>query len=75
LLRYCQRASKKKGFLEDLEVMAEQVAFAEEGLTWTRERVKNQIFSDKVWAIGGPFTTSYVTVKKNNLDCYLPKNL
>jgi hypothetical protein len=75
LLGYCRRASKKKGFSENPDVMTERVAFAEEGLTWTRERVENQIFSDKVWAMGGPFTTSYVTVKKDGSDRYLPENL
>jgi len=42
LLGYCRRASKKKGFLEELDVLEEQV------ITWTRERVENQIFSDEV---------------------------
>jgi hypothetical protein len=55
--------------------MAEQVNFAEEGLTWSRERVKNQAFSDEVWAMGGLFTTSYVTVKKDGSNRYLPENL
>jgi hypothetical protein len=41
LLGYCQRASKKKGFSEDPQVMQERVVFAEEGLIWTRERVEN----------------------------------
>jgi len=75
LLGYCRRVSKKKGFSDNPEVKEERVAFAEEGLTWTRERIENQIFSDEVWAMGGPFTTSYVTVKKDGSDCYLPENL
>ena len=74
-LGYCRRVSKKKGFSDNLEVKEERVAFVEEGLTWTRERIENQIFSDEVWAMGGPFTTSYVTVKKDGSDCYLPENL
>ena len=48
LLGYCRRVSKKKGFSEEPDVLEERVAFAQDGITWTRERVENQIFSDKV---------------------------
>src|SRR5947209_8249890 len=48
LLGYCRRASKKKGFLEEPDVLEERVTFAQEGITWTRERVENQIFSDEI---------------------------
>jgi hypothetical protein len=42
--------------------MRQRVAFAMEGLTWSRERLFSQAFSDEVWAHGGAFTQSYVTV-------------
>lgn len=66
---------EKKGFLEEPDVLKERVTFAQEGITWTRESVGNQIFSNKVWVIGGLFTISYVTIKKDGSDCYNPKNL
>lgn len=59
---YCRRASKKKGFSTDPRVIALRKAFAEEAITWSRERVQRQIFSDEVWAMGGAHTTSFVTV-------------
>ena len=48
--------------------MAERVAFAREGLTWTPERLFLQIFSDEVWAHGGAYTQSHVTVKLDGSD-------
>ena len=33
------------------------------------------MFSDEVWIMGGAHTTSYVTIKKNGSDQYLPENL
>ncbi len=33
------------------------------------------MFSDEVWAIGGTHTTSYVTVKEDGSDRFLPENL
>jgi hypothetical protein len=55
--------------------MKERVDFAKEGLTLSRERVENQIFSDEVWAMGGPFTTSYVTDLHilSHLQAYKPR--
>jgi len=55
--------------------MAERVAFAEEGITWSRERVQKQMFSDEVWAMGGAYTDSWVTVKEDGSDRFLPENL
>jgi len=54
--------AKRKGFSDDPAVMRQRVAFAMEGLTWSRERLFSQAFSDEVWAYGGAFTQSYVTV-------------
>ena len=33
------------------------------------------MFTDEVWAMGGAHTTSYVTVKQDGSDRYLPENL
>jgi hypothetical protein len=70
LLGYCRRISKRKGFSEDPIVMQERVAFAREGLTWTKERVLQQIFYDEVWATSGAHTIEYVTCKKDGSDRY-----
>ena len=59
---YGRRVAKRKGFSRDPIIMAARVTFATEGLTWTRERLRRQVFSDEVWAQGGAFTESYVTV-------------
>src|SRR5271165_2194899 len=75
LLGYCRRTSKKKGYSEDPEVMAERLAFAQDGITWSRARLESQLFTDEVWAMGGAHTTSYVTVRKDGLDRYWPANL
>jgi hypothetical protein len=48
LIRYSRRVAKQKGFSDDPQVMDERLAFAEEGITWTLERVFHQIFSDEV---------------------------
>jgi hypothetical protein len=66
--------AKRKGFSDDPEVMAKRLAFAQEGITWTLDRLFHQIFSDEVWAMGGAHTQSYVTVKEDgsnrlNLEC------
>jgi hypothetical protein len=68
LVGYGRRVAKKKGFSDDPEVMQERVDFAEEGLTWTPDRLFHQIFSDEVWAMGGAHTQSYVTVKEDGSD-------
>ena len=36
---YGRRVAKRKGFSDDPSVMAYRVAFAREGLTWSRERL------------------------------------
>jgi hypothetical protein len=59
---YGRRVAKRKGFSDDPQVMAYRVRFAEEGLTWSEARLKQQVFSDEVWAYGGAFTQSFVTV-------------
>ena len=48
LLGYCQRTSKMKGYSEDLEVMAERLAFAQDGVTWSRARLESQLFTNEV---------------------------
>ena len=52
--------------------MRERVDFAEEAITWTPERLFNQIFSDEVWAMGGAHTRQYVTVKEDGSDRFDP---
>ena len=47
---------KRKGFSDDPAVMAERLAFAEVGITWLLHRVRQQIYSDEVWAHGGAYT-------------------
>lgn len=59
---YGRRVAKRKGFSSDPRVMAQRLAFAQEAITWTRERLYRQAFSDEVWAHGGAFTQAYVTV-------------
>jgi hypothetical protein len=56
LIGYGRRVAKRKGFSDDPEVMQERVDFAEEGKTWTPDRLYYQIFSDEVWAMGGAHT-------------------
>src|SRR5436190_2931024 len=75
LLGYWRRTSKKKGFSDDPDVKQERLAFAHQGLSWTRSRLYVQMFTDEVWASGGAHTTSYVTVKKDGSDRFLPENL
>ena len=75
LLGYCRRASKKKGFSTDLDVCQERLTFVQEAVQWPKERVNTQIFADEVWAMGGAHTTSYVIVKQDGSDRYLPENL
>jgi hypothetical protein len=36
---YCRRVARKKGFSEDPDVCRQQREFAEDGITWSRERV------------------------------------
>ena len=72
LVGYGRRVAIKKGFSEDLDVMRERVDFAEEAITWTPERLFNQIFSDEVWAMGGAHTRQYVTVKEDGSDRFDP---
>jgi hypothetical protein len=63
-----RRVAVRKGFSDDPEVKAERLQFAREGLTWSRQRLNNQMFSDEVWAHGGAHTQSYVTVKLDGTD-------
>jgi hypothetical protein len=74
-LGYCRRKAHKKGFSDDPRVWAQRVAFAQEGITWDRERLQRQMFSDEVWAFGGAHTESWVTVKEDGSDRYWPENL
>jgi len=75
LLGYGRKTSKRKGFSQDPEVCVERFAFAREGITWTPERLFQQIFSDEVWAHGGAYTQQYVTCKLDNSDRYSSENL
>lgn len=61
-LGYSRRVAKRKGFSDDPAVIRKRLAFAEEGKTWSRERLYRQAFSDEVWAHGGAFAQSFVTV-------------
>ena len=72
---YCRRTSKRKGFSDDEGVMALRKAFAEDAITWSRERVQRQMFTDEVWAMGGAHTTSFVTVLADGSERYLPECL
>jgi hypothetical protein len=74
-LGYCRRKSHKKGFSDDPRVWAQRLAFIEEGITWDRDRVQRQMFSDEVWAMGGAHTESWVIVKEDGSDRYWPENL
>jgi hypothetical protein len=73
LVGYGRRVAKRKGFSDDPEVMQERVDFAEEGLTWTPERLFHQVFSDEVWTMGGAHTQSYITVKEDGSDRLNPE--
>src|SRR5436190_17984909 len=75
LLDYCRRTLKKKGFLDNPAVKEERLIFARQGLFWTRSRLQVQIFMDEIWALGGAYTPSYVTVKKDGSAWYFPDNL
>ena len=67
-LGYTRRASKKKGFSTDPAVMARRLAFAQEAIQWSRERLYNQVFSDEVWVIGRVHITSHITVLTDHLE-------
>ena len=69
---YGRRTAKRKGFSDDPVVKAERLAFTEEGIQWSLERLMQQIFSDEVWASGGAYTQEYVTVKEDGSDQYSP---
>jgi hypothetical protein len=68
LVGYSRRVAKRKGFSDDPEVCQERFDFATEAKGWSKERLYRQIFSDEVWAHGGAFTQSYVTVKEDGSD-------
>ena len=72
---YVRRTSKKKGFSNDLDVMAERVEFAREGITWIEQRLFQQMFIDEVQAMGGLHTVLYVTVKEDGSDRYNLQNV
>jgi hypothetical protein len=67
--------SYKKGFSDDLRVIAKRLAFAQDGITWRRDRVQRIYFTDEVWVIGGAHTDLYVTIKIDNFDRFLPECL
>jgi hypothetical protein len=72
---YVRRTTPKKGFSNDPAVKSERLEFAEEGITWDRTRLYNQMFSDEVWAMGGAHTVQYVTVKEDGSDTFLPETV
>jgi hypothetical protein len=45
---YSRQVAKRKGSSDNLAVIRQRVAFAQEGLTWTQERLYRQAFSDEV---------------------------
>jgi ribosomal protein S14 len=47
-LNYCRRTAKKKGFSEDAKVCRQRREFAEDGITWGRERVQRVCFTNEV---------------------------
>ena len=53
----------------------ERLRFAEDGVTWTRERVQRVCFTDEVWAFGGAHTSLYITILKDKSNRLLPKNV
>jgi len=59
---YGRRVAKRKGFSDDPGVADLRVQFAEIAKHWSLDRLMQQVFSDEVWAFGGAFTQSYVTV-------------
>ena len=72
---YVRRTAPRKGFSDDPVVCAERLAFAQQGITWDRARLYNQMFSDEVWAMGGAHTVQYVTVKEDGTEKFLPETL
>jgi hypothetical protein len=72
---YKRRTAPRKGFSDDPTVMAERLAFAQEAITWDRERLYRQIFSDEVWAMGGAYTVQYITVKEDGTETFLPETV
>ena len=72
-LGYGRRVSRKKRFSEDPRVMQERLTFAEDGITWPRERVQRVAFSDEVWAFGRAHTSAYVTMKLDGSKGLLPE--
>ena len=70
LLGYSRKVSKKKGYLDNLDVIAERLAFAQEAITWTPKRLRLQIFLDEVQAHRGAHTQQYVSCKLDNSDRY-----
>lgn len=70
---YGRRIAKRKGFSDDPRVKADRLAFTKEGVTWSRERVRKQMFSNVVWASSGAHTQSYITIKADGSDRYNPE--
>lgn len=48
--------------------MAKRLAFAQEAIQWSRERLQNTVFADEVQATGGAHTVSYVTVQRDSSE-------
>ncbi|PQE30680.1 transposable element tc1 protein [Rutstroemia sp. NJR-2017a WRK4] len=72
---YGRRVARRKGYSDDPEVWAERLAFAEWAITWSRERLRCQIFSDEVWAMGGQHTRSYITTRLDGSERLHSSNL
>jgi transposase len=72
-LGYTRRTAKRSGFRLDPDVMAKRLAFAQEAINWSRERLQNTMFTDETWANGGAHTRSHVTIKKDGSEDFLPE--
>jgi hypothetical protein len=47
-LEYSRRVAPKKSFSNDSIVIAKRLAFAQEAIQWSRERLQNTMFTDEV---------------------------
>jgi hypothetical protein len=74
-LNYVRRTFKKKGFSNDPRHMQARVEFARWEITWSRERLYDQIFSDEMWTMKRTHKSSYVTVQADETDRYAIHNV
>jgi hypothetical protein len=67
--------AKRKGFFDDPDLRFERLTFAQWAITWMPERLRDQIISDEVWAYGGAYTQSYISVRNDGSDRYADGNV